>query len=158
MCYIWFSSKIFLNFGLVWPRGRILFWNLALFEPFTTRSALSYYVFVLMLLISKNVRVVKGFKPELSPGKCYATAQHGNLNLIQTAVLCSRIALPWWQLCFKRQISKQNSASRPYEAKISIFFAKLPNVTHFATIWHFKWLWNRFFSRFNLEKKKNVDT
>ena len=54
----------------------------------------------------------------------------------------------------ERQISKQNPASRPIQAKISNFFAKKPNVTHFATIWHFKLFWNWFLSRFNLEMKK----
>ena len=57
----------------------------------------------------------------------------------------------------ERQISKQNPASRPIQAKISNFCTRKPNVTHFATIWQFQLFWNRFFSRCNLEMKKKLD-
>ena len=57
----------------------------------------------------------------------------------------------------ERQISKQNPASRPIQAKISNFCTRKPNVMHFATIWQFQLFWNRFFSRCNLEMKKKLD-
>ena len=54
MCYIWFFSEKNLNFGLVKPRGRILFYVIVYVMMLTLSTEL--------LLISKSASRSKGLK------------------------------------------------------------------------------------------------